>query len=117
MTACGKRTSRVVRRPLSSRLATCVLAQGLDPTRHETKRGLRGICDPQGEAPAPGPRSLHAEMKRTGRALTIFASYGGGGVWPISLGRKDPSGCTHNSGIGRMSDLDRTGHAGMAGMT
>src|SRR5262249_4993336 len=26
------------------------LAQGLDPTRHEAKRGLRGICNAQGEA-------------------------------------------------------------------
>src|SRR5262245_29454903 len=28
------------------------LAQGLDPTRHEAKRCLGGLCNPQGEAPA-----------------------------------------------------------------
>jgi hypothetical protein len=44
------------------------LAQGLDPTRHETKRGLRGasaILDPQGEAPAPGPCSLQRKSNNT----------------------------------------------------
>jgi len=64
--------------PFRSRLATCTLAQGLDPTRHETKRGLRGVCDPQGEAPAPGPCSPHAKVKQQADRLAIFEIRGAG---------------------------------------
>jgi hypothetical protein len=39
---------------------------------HTGPQGPRGLCA------VAGLRSLHAEMKPTGRALTIFAKYGGG---------------------------------------
>src|SRR5262245_15530907 len=51
-------------RPLKLSFGHMRLAQGLDPTRHEAKRGIR---NPQGEAPAPWPRSPHAKVKQIAR--------------------------------------------------
>jgi len=73
------------------------------PHHGQPSRAVLWPCEPHGGPKAPTrplravarPRPLHAEMKPTGRALTIFAKYGGEGAWPISLARKDPSGSHH----------------------
>jgi hypothetical protein len=95
MTARGKADiprclSDAQRRPFRSRLATCAIPRGLDPTRHEAKRGLRASAILKEKRPRRG-RALCTQKSNGAPAVSDLLEIGALGSRLKSSGGRGPA--------------------------